>query len=52
MDERQTTMVFMNENERGARDSGWFGIKAFRYATNQGGLSRAKVPAQSQNLSP
>ena len=52
MDERQTTMVFMNENERGARDSGWFGIKAFRYATNQGGLSSAKVPDQSQNLSP
>ena len=52
MDESQTTMVLMNEHEGGARDSSRVGIKTFRYAANERGLSRAQCSAQSQNLSP
>jgi len=52
MDESHAAMVLVNENESGARDSGRVGIKTFRYAANEGGLSRAQCSAQSQNLSP
>jgi len=50
MDEGQTAIVFVNENESGAGNSGWFGIKAFRYAANKSGLSRTECSAQSENF--
>ncbi len=52
MDKRQTAMVLMNENESGTCDSGVFGIEAFSYPSNKGGLSGTQVSAQSQNLPP